>query len=246
MIPAMTNLPEIRPSKSGGVLGLTFSLFVKNAAALLLITAITIVPVEIIVCYGFSDLSIDNFLKDMIISQLFLTLLTPAVVYYLIERLRGGKGSVADAYRWGLRKWLRMIMYNFLQGVILSAGFLLFVIPGLFMYARLLLLPAVVSIENTSVTNPLESSRNMAVGQFWRFIGLGAAINLFSFFLGWGASKWLVESGNINGITVTAYYLFIDWVSLIGVTLSLVLYLKIRTEQNAAAAQAAEEAAVTA
>ncbi|WP_336776677.1 hypothetical protein [Paenibacillus sp. MMO-58] len=246
MIPAMTNLPEVRPSKGGGVLGLTFSLFIKNAAVLLLITAITIVPVELIICYGFSNLSIDNIVKDIMISQLFLTLLTPVVVYYLIERLRGGKGSVADAYRWGLRKWLRMIMYNFLQGVILSAGLLFFIVPGLFMYVRLLLLPAVVSIENTSVTNPLESSRNMAVGQFWRFLGLGVVINLFSFLLGLGASKLLLESGNINGITVTLYYLFIDWVSLIGVILSLVLYLKIRTEQYAAAAQAAEEAAVTA
>lgn len=242
----MTNLPEIRPSKGGGVLGLTFSLFIKNAAVLMLITAITIVPVELIICYGFSNLSIDNILKDIIISQLFLTLLTPVVVYYLIERLRGGKGRVTDAYRWGLRKWLRMIMYNFLQCVIFSAGLLLFVIPGLFMYVRLLLLPAVVSIENTSVTNPLESSRNMAEGQFWRFLGLGVVINLFSFLLGLGASKLLLESGVINGITVTLYYLFIDWVSLIGVILSLVLYLKIRTEQYAAAAQAAEEAAVTA
>ncbi|MCK9859231.1 hypothetical protein [Paenibacillus sp. ATY16] len=246
MIPAMTNLPEVRPSKGGGVLGLTFSLFIKNAAVLLFITAITIVPVELIICYGFSNLSIDNILKDIIISQLFLTLLTPVVVYCLIERLRGGKGSVAAAYRWGLRKWPRMIMYSFLQSVIFSAGLLLFVIPGLFMYVRLLLLPAVVSIENTSVTNPLESSRNMAAGQFWRFLGLGIVVNLFNFLLGLGASKLLLESGMINGITVTLYYLFIDWLSLIGVILSLVLYLKIRTEQYAAAARAAEEAAVTA
>ncbi|TCM88640.1 hypothetical protein EV294_11437 [Paenibacillus sp. BK033] len=245
MIATMTNLPEIRPSK-GGVLGMTFSLFVKNAAVLLLITAITIVPVELIVCYGFSNLSIDSILKDIVISQLFLTLLTPVAVHYLVERLRGGKGSVADAYRWGLRKWLRMIMYNFLQGVIFTAGLLLFVIPGLFMYVRLLLLPAVVSIENTSVTNPLESSRNMAAGQFWRFIGLGVVVNLFSFLIGLGASKLLLESGMINGITVTLYYLFIDWVSLISVILSLVLYLTIRTEQFGASARAAEEAAVTA
>ena|GEM_PF-7054166 len=246
MIPAMTNLPEIRPSNGGGVLGLTFSLFIKNAGVLLFITAITVVPIELISYYGFhpaSD-SMDS-LRTVLISLLFLTLLTPVVVHYLIERLRDEKGNIAQAYRWGMRKWLRMIMYDFLQSVILTAGFLLFIIPGLFMYVRLLLLPAVVSIENTSVTNPLESSRNMAKGQFWAFIGYGIVIKGFTFFVSWVTGKLFVGVDFINGFSVALYYLFVDWISLLGVILPLVLYLKIRTEQNTASAKAAEEAAVT-
>jgi Uncharacterised protein family (UPF0259). len=242
----MTNLPEIRPSNGGGVLGLTFSLFIKNAGVLLFITAITVVPIELISYYGFhpaSD-SMDS-LRTVLISLLFLTLLTPVVVHYLIERLRDEKGNIAQAYRWGMRKWLRMIMYDFLQSVILTAGFLLFIIPGLFMYVRLLLLPAVVSIENTSVTNPLESSRNMAKGQFWAFIGYGIVIKGFTFFVSWVTGKLFVGVDFINGFSVALYYLFVDWISLLGVILPLVLYLKIRTEQNTASAKAAEEAAVT-
>ncbi|SFF31593.1 hypothetical protein SAMN05216378_5924 [Paenibacillus catalpae] len=246
MIPTMTNLPEINPSNGGGVLRLTFTLFIKNAGVLLFITAITAVPVELIANYSFiydSD-SWGYSIREIIISFIFLTLLTPVVIHYLIERLRGSKGSVAEAYRWGLRKWARMIMYDFLKSIILTAGFLLFIIPGFFMYVRLLLLPAVVSIENTSVTNPLESSRNMAKGQFWAFIGYGIVINGITYLAGRVTGKLFDGVGFINGISVTLCNLFIDWISLLGVILPLVLYLKIRTEQNRAA-QAAEEAAVT-
>ncbi|GLX70880.1 hypothetical protein [Paenibacillus glycanilyticus] len=241
MIPAMTDLPELRSAK-GGVLGLTFSLFIKNAGMLLLLTAITVVPVELVLCYGFNELSIDSVLRDTIVSLLFLSLLTPVVVQYLIERLRGGKGSIAGAYRWGLRKWPRIIMYTFLQSVIVSAGFLLLIVPGLFMYVRLLLLPAVVSIENTSVMNPLESSRTMAQGRFWAIIGLGLVTNLFTLLLGLVADKLLNQLDLINGFTVTLYYLFIDWISVLGTILSLVLYLQIRTEQKREAVQPVEEA----
>lgn len=249
MIPAMTDLPDIRLTKGRGVIGLTFSLFIKNAGVLLLLSAITVVPVQLVLCYGFDELSFDDAVRDTLISLVFLSLLTPVIVHYLIERLRGNKGSIADAYRWGLRKWPRIIMYTFLQSVIISAGFLLFIIPGLFMYVRLLLLPAVVSIENTSVTNPLESSRNMAKGQFWPFIGYGFVILVFNIlfyiFVGGYIEDVLFQMDIINGVTVTLYYLLVDWVSLLGTILSLVLYLKIRTEQNAAAAQATEIAPIT-
>jgi hypothetical protein len=247
VIPTMNNLPEIRLSNGGGVLGQTFSLFIKNAGMLLFITAITAVPIELIANYGFIYTS-DSWgypIREIIISEIFLTLLTPVVIHYLIERLRGGKGNVAEAYRWGLRKWVRIIMYHFLQSVILLAGFLLFIIPGLFMYVRLLLLPAVVSIENTSVTNPLESSRNMAKGQFWSFIGYGIVVNGFTYFVGWVTGKLFDGVDLINGISVTLCNLFIDWISLLGVILPLVLYLKIRTEQNKAADGAVEEAVET-
>ncbi|CAM3469353.1 hypothetical protein PALU110988_24305 [Paenibacillus lupini] len=239
MIPTMTNLPVIRPSNGGGVLGQTFSLFIKNALALLLITAITIVPVQLISNYGFPfEFKLLSYsIRDVIISIIFLTLLIPVVVHYLIERLRGGKASVAQAYRWGLSKWLRMIMYDFLQNVILTAGLLLFVIPGLFMYVRLLLLPIVVAIENTSVTNPLETSRNMAKGQFWGFIGYSIVINGFTILVTWVTGELFISLDFINGISVTLFYLFINWISLLGIILTLVLYLKIKSEQNSAAAQ---------
>ncbi|MCM3631327.1 hypothetical protein M3194_28905 [Paenibacillus glycanilyticus] len=247
MIPAMTNLPEIRPSKGGGVLGMTFSLFIKNAGALLLLTAITSVPIQLIAYYSFSYVpsSSGYSVRDILISMLFITLLTPVVVHFLIGRLQGSKGSITDAYRWGLRKWPRMIMYSFLQSVILTAGFLLFIIPGFFMYVRLLLLPVVVSVENTSVTNPLESSRNMAKGQFWAFIGYSVVIQGALFLITWSAGKLFMEAAYSNGITVALYNLFIDWISILGTILSLVLYLKLRTEQHAATAKAADEAAAT-
>ncbi|MGO4111354.1 hypothetical protein [Paenibacillus sp. YAF4_2] len=234
MIPTMTNLPEIRPSNGGGVLGQTFSLFFKNAGALLFITAITVVPVQLISNYGFPyDFKLLRYsIRDVIISIIFLTLLIPVVVHYLIERLRGGSASVAQAYRWGLSKWLRMIMYDFLQNVILTAGLLLFIIPGLFMYVRLLLLPIVVAIENTSVTNPLETSRNMSQGQFWAFIGYSVVINGFNIMVTWAAGELFIRLDFINGISVTLFYLFINWIALLGIILPLVLYLKIKSEQN--------------
>ncbi|MFF2484455.1 YciC family protein [Paenibacillus sp. NPDC058071] len=225
----ISDLPELRLS-GWGVLGKAFRLFAGNALPFLLMAAIVALPVELLKNYWLYTTEREGtFLTDSS-TALFLCVLTPIVTFYLIHKMRDGKASVWCSFGWGLRRWPRIVLYGFLQSVITSAGFLLLIVPGLFMFVRLMLLPIVVSVENTSVANPLETSRNMAVGQFWRYIGYAVAILLSIGLLTYGLYDVAYHFLNEHWIIMAFVDAAADWLMLFYTVLLVVIYLNDRKD----------------
>ncbi|MFX3631679.1 MAG: hypothetical protein ACE3L7_27485 [Candidatus Pristimantibacillus sp.] len=234
---AIDDLPEMRVS-GWGVLTKTLSLFARNAGALLLIAAIIALPIEALKNYflvSSYEGPFSTFARDSLVSLLFLCVLTPVVTYYLMAKLRNEKASILQSYLWGIRKWLPMITYSFLQGVIVSAGFILLIVPGILMSIRLLMLPIIVSVENTSIMNPLEVSRNMSVGRFWRMLGyavLVMGVVLVVALIGLTGLDYIIPE---YWILMTVYDVLYDWLYLLFTVLLIVIYLKLKTEAKDAA-----------
>ncbi|MUT67690.1 hypothetical protein [Paenibacillus sp. NEAU-GSW1] len=231
---SIEHLPELRLD-GRGVISKTLSLFFRNAGALLLIAAVTAVPVEIIKNYAYfwGDREAPaSLIADTFVSAVFLSLLTPVVVYYLIGKMRDGSASVWASYMWGVRKWPRIIVYHFLQGVIVTAGLILLVVPGLLMLTRTLLLPVVVSAENTSVMNPLEVGRNMSIGRFWPFLGYVVLFTAAGFAAFYGISEGLSFILPDERLAVFIYDVLMDYLYLVYTVLLTVIYLHIKTVQK--------------
>lgn len=235
---AIDDLPEMRVSE-WGVLTKTLSLFLRNAGVLLLIAVIIALPVEAFKNYFFvPEYEVELFpalTREPLVSLLFMSVLTPVVAYYLIAKLRNEKVSILQSYLWGIRKWPRMIMYSFLQGVIVSAGFILLIVPGILMSIRLMMLPIVVSVENTSVMNPLEVSWNMSVGRFWKMLGCAILIMGAIMAFMWVALMGLDYIIPEHWIMMTVYDVLFDWLYLLFTVLLVVIYLKLKTEAKDAA-----------
>jgi hypothetical protein len=157
-------IPEYR-RKGFSLLGDAFALFFKHGFPILFFVAVIAVPVEAIKNYYYFDPATDyGFFESMsrwdnVIGLFFLSAITPMIVHYILGQMTAANAGIKPSLLWGMRKWLRMIMYGFLQNVILLAGIMMLVVPGLIFAVWLMLMPIIVSVEDTSRSNPLQEYR---------------------------------------------------------------------------------------
>lgn len=225
--------------KGWALLGHAFTLFFKNTVPILFIVALIAIPVETIKNYYFVDwYENTGFFStqrmDGITGLLILCVITPIVVNYLLSQMTQANVGISLSLVWGLRKWTRLIMYGFLQNVIVFAGLLLFIVPGVLFAVRLMLMPIVVSVEHTSSINPMEVCRKMARGRFFKFAGYAlvgyAALAAFGVIVGFVAFSMPVDSW----IAATVLDVLLDWFSQLITIILLLVYLQTRTESKEA------------
>lgn len=217
------------------LIGCAIMLFVRNAGPLFCLVAIVAIPVEFVKNYYFIDgYGTTGFFPlqriDGITQVLFLCAITPMVVHFLLGRLSNEQQTLRTSIVWGLRKWTRMIVYGFVQNVIIFAGLILFIVPGLLYMVRLMLMPIVVAVEHTSTINPIEVSREMARGRYFRMAGYGAAGLVMVI-----AISAIVEF--VVGSIIMEYWIYatvvdvlFDWFMQLFTIILLLVYLQIRTE----------------
>lgn len=176
---------------------------------------------------------------DGITRLLFLCIITPIVVHFILGKMTQATVGIIPSLVWGLRKWTRMIMYGFLQNVIVFAGLLLFIVPDVLFAVRLMLMPIVVSVEHTSSINPMEVCREMARGRFFKFLGYAlvgyAALAAFVVTAGFVMFSMTVNSW----VASTVLDVLLDWFSQLITIILLLVYLKTRTENKEAQIEAA-------
>ncbi|MDQ8737475.1 hypothetical protein [Paenibacillus sp. LHD-38] len=229
-------IPEYR-RKGFSLLKHAVTLFFKNGLPLLFIVAIMAVPVEAIKNYYFfepsdSEIFFPSSRMDNLVYLLFLSAITPMVIHFILGRMNASTAGLKASLLWGLRKWPRMIVYSFLNGAIVAAGIVMFVVPGLLFAVWLMLLPVIVSVMDTSRINPLTVCRELARRRYFKFVlyavgGYAAfavlffiLIALFSFM---SSDSW---------ITATLFDLCFDWlIQLISIVMLLV-FLQVKTEVN--------------
>lgn len=240
-------IPEFR-RKGFSLLGHAFALLFKNALPILSFIALIAVPIEILKNYYFVDRVGESGFFAMrrsegITQLLFLSVITPMVVHYILGKMTEAKVNVWPSIAWGLRKWPRMIMYGFLQNVIVFAGLLLFIVPGVFFAVHLMLMPIVVSAENTSRINPLEVSREMARGHFFKFAGY--ALVGYGAWLAFGLLIGFIVSNIHLGdwFATTVYDVLMDWFGQLLPIILLLVYLQVQTERKDLAQESSDSAA---
>jgi hypothetical protein len=234
-------IPDYR-RKGFSLLGHAISLFFKNALPIMFFVAIIAFPIEAIKnYYFFNAVERDGILPgsrmDHIVDLFFLCAITPMVVHFILGRMTGTVPNLSISLLWGVRKWMRMIVYNFLYSVIIFAGIIMLVIPGLLFVVWLMLLPIIVAIYDTSRINPLSVSRELARKRYFKFVGyaLGGygAIAVIGFTPPLLASFFWSESW----ITSTLVDVWLDWVTQLMTVVLLLVFLQARTEHSEKALQ---------
>src|SRR5262245_10175131 len=86
----------------------------------------------------------------------------------------GNRPTVLRAYGriLGRRRWWRLLWTGFLLGVLVQAGFLALVLPGIWVLARGLLTSIVVVLEGRKGMDAIKRSFALTKSQAWRIIGL--------------------------------------------------------------------------
>ncbi|WP_419875974.1 hypothetical protein [Candidatus Pristimantibacillus sp. PTI5] len=229
-------VPDYR-RKGFSLLKHAVALFLKNALPILFIAAIMAVPVEIIKNYYFfepsdSEIFLPGSRMDSLVYLLFLSAITPMVIHFILGRMSGESAGIQASLLWGLRKWPRMIVYSFLNGAVIAAGIVMFVVPGLLFAVWLMLLPVVVSVMDTSRINPLTVCRELARRRYFKFVlyalgGYAAFAVLFAILI--ALFSFLA---NESWITAALFDICFDWlIQLIAIVLLLV-FLQVKTEMK--------------
>jgi hypothetical protein len=105
-----------------------------------------------------------------VLDLILAALVMPAAVYGLVRKTGGA--SLGDALRWGLRQWMRTLGNQVKVEITVMLYGLLLIVPGVVAMVRLTFVPIIIAIEADRQAQPLEHSRSLADGQFWRIFAV--------------------------------------------------------------------------
>jgi hypothetical protein len=101
---------------------------------------------------------------------------TAGVIFIGHEGLTGQKATFQSAIAAGFSSWGRMWWTRFLTWSAIALGFLLLLVPGLYLLVRLSLVEAVTVQERISGVAAMRRSFSLTDGRFWLVFRLGAAL----------------------------------------------------------------------
>jgi hypothetical protein len=179
---------SLRPRGLGEILSAAFDIYRNNAAPLLLIVAVVVVPVSFIgallgQAFEPTESTVDVGGVPVESRSFFIALLAALVlvaigiiIWAVSEAaiLRGAaQATIGDpvdieaSYRWGLRRFGSVLLIALLVGLAVAIGFLLLIIPGIILLVFLsVTIPALV-VENRRGTDAMKRSWNLVSGNFW-------------------------------------------------------------------------------
>jgi hypothetical protein len=187
---------QISPKGVGEVYTTAFELYKANAAKLLTIVAIIVVPLtllsallanvvlagtktttvvlgeEITVVNRSFGLTILASLVVAAISVIISALLQAAIIRGAALASVGDPLDVDASYRYGFRRFGSVIWVSLLVGLAVGIGFILLIIPGLILLVLLSVsIPALV-VEDRRGTDAMGRSWNLTKGSFWHVAGV--------------------------------------------------------------------------
>lgn len=245
------------PRGIGEVLSAAFDIYRNNAANLLLIVAVVVVPlsfVSALLARAFAATETTVEIGGQPVTQLesrslFVVLVAALVVVAIgviigailqAAILRGAaQATIGDpvdieaSYRWGLRRFGSVLLISLLVGLVVAVGFILLIIPGIVFGVFLsVAIPALV-VENRRGTEALKRSWNLVSGYFWHALAVLVVAAIIAAVVGLilgliGGSNWFV-SWIFSAI---AQIITAPFTALVGI----VLYLDLRARKEALSA----------
>ena len=189
--------PALPPRSFGDVFSTALEIYRKNAAQLLAIVAIIVIPLTIIGYIIVRLITSTDTTTQTIAGQTFTVKESPGLFLLLFAALvaaavavitnailqatllrgaaratLGERVDVGDSYRWGLRRFGSVLWVAFLVAIIVGIGFLLLIIPGLIFLAMLAVAVPAVVVEGQRGTKALGRSWNLVKGHFWHVFGI--------------------------------------------------------------------------
>ncbi len=211
------------PRGLGDILSAAFDVYKANAAGLIMIVAVVVVPLTLIsslitkvalapkkttvILFGqpvgtVESRSFGVFLLAALVAAaigiIITAVLQAAMLRAAAQATVGDPVDIEASYRWGLKRFPSVLLVSILVGLAVAFGFILLIIPGVIFLAMLSVsIPALV-IENLKGTDAMSRSWNLVKGHFWHVLGTVVVAALISGVVGGilgsiGGSNWFVN-----------------------------------------------------
>jgi len=156
-------------------IGSTVTIFSKNFWLVTKLVLVIVTPFEVFKALSFADADPGNWQLAIgtLGLQLFCSvLIAPALIYALMKVMQTGIApGINESYRWGVSKLIRLLVCTVMVAVLVSIGFVLLVIPGIFLYLSFELVYPIAVLEGGSPTEILKRSYTMTKGHRWNILG---------------------------------------------------------------------------
>lgn len=181
----MTDSSTVSPALGGGafsvgqVLKRSFSTFFANFVPFCVLALILYLP-SLLLGFGSMDelqggVGPQYSAIDFVIIALSLVLtyiLVGALVYGTVQHLSGQKASLGDIVGRGLSRVIPVVVIAILLSLVISVGFLLLIIPGIFLtVAYSVVVPAAV-VERQGIISSFNRSWELTKGYRWPVLGV--------------------------------------------------------------------------
>jgi hypothetical protein len=185
------------PRGLGEILSAAWDIYMKNAAQLITIVAIVVVPLELIsflvsrVALGAKKHTAEVFGRTITVTEtrsffvVLLGLLVAAAIGIIISAILqaalfrgaaqatiGDPVDVRTSYQWGLKRFGSVLLVSFLVAVTVVIGFVLLIIPGFLFLGMFAVSVPVVVVEGARGTDAMRRSWELVKGHFWHVLGV--------------------------------------------------------------------------
>jgi len=177
-------------------LGSTVTIFSKNFWLITKLVLVIVTPFEIFKALSVGEtagnwqLALGTFALQIFCS----VLIAPALIYALMKVMQTGVApGINEAYRFGVSKVIKLLLCTIMVWVLVTIGFALCVIPGIFLFLAFELVYPIAVLEGGSPTEILNRSYTLTKGYRWNILGatfmmsvmLAVASAPFTIFAAW-------------------------------------------------------------
>lgn len=174
--------PFRQPFTLGSILGEAFSIYKANFLAFVVITALVSIPAIVAVLILAKNPLVG--LIAALIGMVTGPIGAGAITYGVYEYLSGRQTTIADCLRVGFSKVLPVIGVALLTGIIVAAGMVACVVPGLIALTVFAVAVPVAIQERVGVMDALRRSSSLTEGHRWDVFGVLFVLGIISFCVG--------------------------------------------------------------
>lgn len=191
-----------------------FKTFAADIVKFLLISAFPIVLIETSLSIYIIESEAQGFIKYVpsLLHLLYKPIYTGGFIYLISLLVSQGNWDIRKCLSVGLNNWQNLIIVYFASSVIIIAGVIAFIIPGLILFARLSLSEFVVVLEKASAKKAITRSYGISKPFTLEIIGSTLLLSLIL-----AAINLLVQFG-ANAISLNRYLLFVI-IAMLGIIL---------------------------
>lgn len=128
-----------------------------------------------------------------VVGLIFSAAITGALARAISARYLGRPMTLSGAYDLGEGTLTRLVLGSLAYGVLVGIGFILFIIPGIYLAVRFAFVPQVIVLEGASIGQAFDRSTELVRGSWWRVFGILLTVILIA-----GLAEGLI-SGIISG-----------------------------------------------
>ena len=226
----MTSI-ALRPRSGAELLDAAFQFWRENFKLLCTVVAAAFVPIIVLEMLAAAESGDFSTLLARLGGAVFESMASAAVIYVVSERYMGRDVTASQALN---RTWDRIgtiVATSIIYGFIVLVGFLLLIVPGLYVACKYFAMMPAVVVEDIDSTSSLRRSSVLTDGSKWRVLGL-IVVTWLIYFVLLAVASAIVET-TVRGMTgiVLTRLLVVPIYPFLGIMITLLYYdLRIRNE----------------